>query len=246
MKRTFWYTQFLIQTGFRRSASWVAMILAWCQRCLACTLLMLHCAVQANDTTENYALATIEDVHNRVALAGGNTKGHLVFSLSWETQDDLDLHVKIPGGKSIYANNKRAENRKGKVLGELDVDMCLTASQCPERPVENIVFRRTVPVGKYKVSIRNYKFRPAAKQGIARSVPFNLVVRFGDVGQEVHHKVFGGLCTPAGLDGKESEVAVYEFKYSQKGIVKEIFEREAPDPSCSVGKIGGATPREGL
>jgi hypothetical protein len=172
-----------------------------------------------------------------VALAGGDTKGHLVFSLSWETKDDLDLHVVIPGGKSIYANNARALNRRGKLIGELDVDMCLSVSQCPARPVENIIFRRTVPVGKYKVLVRNYNFRPAASKEI--SIPFQLVVRFGDVGREVYHKLFQGLCTPAGLEGKESDTLVYEFKYSQNGNVKEVYEHITPDPSCSVATIGG-------
>ena len=177
------------------------------------SVLLLLCwgACLSEAADDALALATIDDIRKRVAVAGGATEGFLVFSLAWASNDDLDLHVKLPGGKSIYANNPRAENRRGKVLGELDVDMCLTRSKCTARPVENVVFPRTVPMGTYSVLVRNYAYRNPLK----RPVKFDLMVRFGKIGSgEVKHKLFQGLCTV--LEGPESDVLVYEFILSKK------------------------------
>jgi hypothetical protein len=193
---------------------------------------------------DSMAIATMDDIRKRVAVAGGETEGFLVFSLSWASADDLDLHVKIPGGKSIYANNPRAENRRGKLIGELDVDMCLTPNTCAQKPVENIVFRRTVPVGRYQVVVRNYNYR--GLNGHDRVVPFDLMVRFGRIGHggQVKRKLFEGLCTGAGLTGEASDVLVYEFKYSSKnlGTIVETKQTSADDLQCDVGaRISNST-----
>lgn len=72
--------------------------------------------------------------------------GDLQFSLTWNTQNDVDLHVIEPNGNEIYYGNSVSVATGG----ELDVDN--TYGYGPE----NIYWTSTVPSGTYTVFVENY------------------------------------------------------------------------------------------
>eukprot|EP00439_Symbiodinium_sp_Y106_P014745 s6370_g2.t1 len=95
-----------------------------------------------------------QDIEQRLRQQGAKS-GNLQFSLSWDTKDDLDLHVITPGGREIWFQNKVSP-----CGGELDVDMNRSGSQLVVNPVENIVWpRAAAPVGEYKVFVNLYAAR---------------------------------------------------------------------------------------
>jgi hypothetical protein len=79
--------------------------------------------------------------------------GALRFTLEWQVDTDLDIHVKTPLGNEIYYGNRSADG------GTLDVDACV--SSC-SRGTENVFFDQA-PVGTYEVWARNYSGRNAAR-----------------------------------------------------------------------------------
>ena len=79
-------------------------------------------------------------------------KGAVAISLMWDNSkrgrtNDLDLHVTPPSKEKIWFQHK-----KSKCKGELDVDRM---QDCRE-PVENIVWKKNAPKGKYSVSVVNF------------------------------------------------------------------------------------------
>mmetsp|Transcript_118270 Transcript_118270/g.228276 ORF Transcript_118270/g.228276 Transcript_118270/m.228276 type:complete len:359 (-) Transcript_118270:29-1105(-) len=182
------------------------------------------------------ALTTAEDIKDRVIRAGGNTEGVVVASLAWSTPDDLDLHVITPGGAEISYRNRQARG------GELDVDMCVHGrhgSQCTDRPVENVVFTDEAPQGRYEVYVQNFAYHPIVRSkelqvaqalegkrpskqnhelrfGRDRPVPFEVLVKVQGA-----HRVFSGLCTPAGKTHGDSNVRVFAFEYFPHALTDE-------------------------
>jgi hypothetical protein len=72
--------------------------------------------------------------------------------LTWNTLDDLDLHVTCPGGEEIYYKDK---NNCG---GVLDVDMNSTSGAKSANPVENVTWPAgAAPAGTYKVEVTPYR-----------------------------------------------------------------------------------------
>jgi len=82
------------------------------------------------------------------------SRGTLQISLSWDKDDDMDLHVITPWGEDInYGNTKSSVN------GELDVDsnpMCLIDGI----RVENVFFTDTPRDGDYQIEARMFKKCP--------------------------------------------------------------------------------------
>jgi predicted DNA-binding WGR domain protein len=79
-------------------------------------------------------------------------RGEVAVSLMWDNRsqskrNDLDLHVLCPSGQEIYFMNKKSD-----CGGELDVDRMQDCSE----PVENIVWKKTAPKGKYSVYVNNF------------------------------------------------------------------------------------------
>jgi hypothetical protein len=73
--------------------------------------------------------------------------------LTWNTLDDLDLHVTCPSGEQIYYSNK---NNCG---GVLDVDMnSSSGTNKSTTPVENVTWPvGAAPAGTYKVEVDPYR-----------------------------------------------------------------------------------------
>jgi uncharacterized protein YfaP (DUF2135 family) len=79
-------------------------------------------------------------------------EGALRFSLSWEEETDLDLHVITPDGTEIYYGNSSGAG------GYLDVDDCVGDScRTPGGThVENIFFEASPMSGMYTYWVHNY------------------------------------------------------------------------------------------
>jgi hypothetical protein len=81
--------------------------------------------------------------------------GPLRISLTFNTDTDLDLHVKTPAGDEIYYGNRTADN------GKLDVDQCVSSCGTSSH-VENVFFSDPTPQGAYSIFVVNYSARSAS------------------------------------------------------------------------------------
>jgi len=81
------------------------------------------------------------------------SRGAFQISLSWDIDDDIDLHVYTPAGDELYYGNKRSRSNDNK--GELDIDSNAGCSIDGIR-VENIFFQAPLIDGEYKVEVREW------------------------------------------------------------------------------------------
>lgn len=109
-----------------------------------------------------------DSIRERVKKAGGNVDAKLRFSLSWFNYDDLDLHVKMPDGETIYFRNPRVTGRGAGVRDGLDVDMNAGMGRTREG-VENISFSAPKD-GFYQVSVNNFCKRESSDVGFTIEV----------------------------------------------------------------------------
>lgn len=122
-------------------------------------------------------------------------KGSVAISLMWNhdskaKRNDLDLHVTPPSGEKIWYQHK-----KSRCGGQLDVDRMQDAP----KPVENIVWTKKAPKGKYKVQVKNYS---ASHKG---PMPFEVGIVLDGGDMQVYKKK---------VSGKEGEmVSVKTFDY---------------------------------
>lgn len=79
-------------------------------------------------------------------------EGSLRFSMTWNDDTDIDLHVLTPGGSEIYYADPILEG------GELDVDDCVSGICTVQDAahVENVVFEGTPASGTYEFWAHNY------------------------------------------------------------------------------------------
>lgn len=107
-----------------------------------------------------------DDIEERLQREGGKS-GTVQISLAWDDYNDLDMHVFCPSGERIYFNNKKSE-----CGGELDVDM--NVRPVSKNPVENVVWTKDAPAGKYKIGVHFYKHH--RKRRTKRTTTFRLRV----------------------------------------------------------------------
>ncbi len=81
--------------------------------------------------------------------------GDVQATLTWNTIDDLDLHILDPNGEEIFFEHSRSASG-----GKLDVDSNAgCTSNITQSPVENIFWpAHGAPNGKYVVSVVYYKY----------------------------------------------------------------------------------------
>ena len=103
---------------------------------------------------------------------------------SWNTADDLDLHLVLPGGnidsdKDIYYSNMSAEYNGGVcALGHDAIP-----DNEGENPQENIVWNHRLPDGQYKIKVKLYN-----KKSDLTSIPFSITAFAGKyVKTELYH-----------------------------------------------------------
>lgn len=78
-------------------------------------------------------------------------RGALQISLSWDNNDDIDLHVTTPSGEELYYGNKGS----GGSAGELDLDSNVGCKADDPR-IENVYFEAPLINGNYVVKIHEY------------------------------------------------------------------------------------------
>lgn len=86
----------------------------------------------------------------RLTRAGANN-GQVTVSLIWNDTNDLDLHVECPNGERISFSNKQAGG------GMLDVDRNAHFQALTAEPVENIVWAKKPPRGRYRAFVHHYR-----------------------------------------------------------------------------------------
>lgn len=110
-----------------------------------------------------------QDMRQRLARERAG-KGKLQISLKWDGLEDLDLHVKCPGGQLDWHS---PSTRAGHEFcgGILDVDMN-SGPDGSASPVENSVWP-SPPAGDYEVSVNFFDRRGQR----SRTIPFQVLVQ---------------------------------------------------------------------
>ena len=85
--------------------------------------------------------------------------GKLRINLSWNTTDDLDLHVQSDKGKINYSNDVLEEDG---IIGKLDIDANAGTNNMLSNPQENISWDG-IPKGKHIISVDFYTKREKSK-----------------------------------------------------------------------------------
>ncbi|MBV6486919.1 MAG: hypothetical protein GHHEDOFH_00856 [Pseudorhodoplanes sp.] len=133
------------------------------------------------------------DGRSRVEREGGRI-GAVNLILTWNTDDDLDLHVRCPDGSHIYFANQRS---CGAVL---DVDRNMSQNTLSVEPVENIYWDEAgAAPGEYVVEVDRYKSRSSGSQ----TSRFRIELRIN--GRQV--EVRDGT-----IEGEKSPKQVFTFK----------------------------------
>lgn len=116
-----------------------------------------------NNFSWSYNGEVADSIKERVKAAGGAVEGALRVSLAWNNADDLDLHMRTPGGEHIYF----ARSSRRAAGGELDLDMNGMDKQDHLNPVENIIFKneRNIEEGIYKVWVDQFSHRSGERVG---------------------------------------------------------------------------------
>ncbi len=129
--------------------------------------------------------------------------GILRVNLSWNTTDDLDLHVETPSGEVSY-NNKTVEN--GGVIATLDID-ANAGESLTSTPQENIVWDG-IPIGKHKISVHFYNRNEKDEVHFTLSI----LSKFGD--GRVYDKVIsnqGTILCIAELEYTDNRLQIYDL-----------------------------------
>lgn len=141
---------------------------------------------QTVQLTNNISDKTYEgEISKRLVEYGAKT-GDIQISLSWDTVDDLDLHV------MVQPMNSRINwmHRVGRCGGILDIDMNFNPIQLTNRPIENIFWGGPVsaPNGQYTVGVHYYMSWSKRREVPAvvlikcrnQTKSFPVVVRYGE------------------------------------------------------------------
>jgi len=94
-------------------------------------------------------------------------RGQLRINLSWNTQDDLDLHIIDPDNNHIHYSKKEAICQN--FVGRLDVDANAGVNQVTD-PQENIFWQDGPPIGNYQITVVHYNVNKL------ESVPFAVTI----------------------------------------------------------------------
>lgn len=125
--------------------------------------------------------------------------GILRVNLSWNTTDDLDMHIETPNGVISY-NNKTVENEG--VIASLDVD-ANAGGTLTSTPQENIVWDG-IPLGKHTIKVNFYN------ENEKEEIHFTLSIfsKFGD--GRIYDKV---------IRKKGTTLTIAEFEYIDNRLV---------------------------
>ncbi|MBA2664792.1 MAG: D-alanyl-D-alanine carboxypeptidase family protein [Bradymonadaceae bacterium] len=95
--------------------------------------------------------------------------GSLRFTLTWEANTDLDIHVLTPSGEKLWYRNRNIADG-----GQFDSDSCIgsTCATSTKLQMESVYWTRAATQGNYQVWAVNYSG--------TKSVPFTVDVTVGD------------------------------------------------------------------
>lgn len=155
-----------------------------------------------NNFSWSYNGEVTDSIKERVKAAGGKVEGALRISLAWNNPDDLDLHMRTPGGSHLYYGYRSGGG------AYLDLDMNGMDKHDANNPVENIIFENESQIqeGIYKVWVNQYNQRSKDRVG------FTLQLEHGNTTLEFNH--------PKELT--RGDVDVITFRYTRKGGVEII------------------------
>jgi len=125
--------------------------------------------------------------------------GILRVNLSWNTTDDLDLHIVTPRGEVSY-NNKTVENEG--VIASLDVD-ANAGNNLTSTPQENIVWDG-IPSGKHTIKVNFYSKNEKDEIHFTLSI----LSKFGD--GRIYDKI---------IKNKGTTLTISEFEYEDNRLV---------------------------
>lgn len=125
--------------------------------------------------------------------------GILRVNLSWNTTDDLDLHIETPKGKVSY-NNKTIENEG--VIASLDVD-ANAGGNLTSTPQENIVWDG-IPSGKHTIEVNFYSKNEKDEIHFTLSI----LSKFGD--GRIYDKI---------IKTQGTTLTIAEFEYADNRLV---------------------------
>ncbi|MBV6439451.1 MAG: hypothetical protein EPGJADBJ_01091 [Saprospiraceae bacterium] len=149
---------------------------------------------EENKQQEQIELARLINLSKEV-LQG--ERGSLRVNLSWNTTDDLDLHINTDGGRKINYQNKILEYNGS--IGKLDVD-ANAGGTLVSNPQENVSWD-VVPMGKHTVSVNFYSDREKRSK-----VPFTVFVENGD-----ESRIYNSFVESTGAN-KTRQIVEFEFK----------------------------------
>ncbi len=124
-------------------------------------------------------------------------RGSLRVNLSWNTTDDLDLHITTEGSRKIDYQNKVLEYNGS--IGKLDVD-ANAGSTLVSNPQENVNWD-VIPRGEHTISVNLYNDRE--KRG---KVPFTVIVENGD-----DSRIYNSFVESTGAN-KTRQIVVFELE----------------------------------
>ena len=178
-----------------------AVLLTLLLYCLFATACWCELGTSYPEHEERYRIDTVyldtvdhdTDLDRRRESLGGGV-GDITITLTWNTRDDLDLHLLEPTGDHIYFRNKTS--RSG---GQLDIDMN-AGGRASSSPMENISYPGRPPTGRYKILIHYY----AQKAPSHHQVPYQVYVKVGE--KELTLEKFHEF--------EDAKHFVYEFDYN--------------------------------
>jgi hypothetical protein len=154
-----------------------------------------------NNFSWSYTGDVADSIKERVKAAGGNVTGDVCCRLAWYNEDDLDFHMREPGGYTIYYSNRGKRSPCG---GILDVD-ANGMDGIRKDPCENIVYAdiSKMKPGKYELLVNQFAQRKTSDAG------FDVEI---DIQGTVHHFSY-----PKMLRNKMM-VSVAEINVSAQGV----------------------------
>jgi hypothetical protein len=151
---------------------------------------------------ENKSKDIANDIKRLQQLKEQDLKGESgIFrvNLSWNTTDDLDLHIVTPKGEVSY-NNKTVENEG--VIASLDVD-ANAGNNLTSTPQENIVWDG-IPSGKHIIKVHFYSKNEKDEIHFTLSI----LSKFGD--GRIYDKI---------IKNKGTTLTISEFEYEDNRLV---------------------------